>query len=160
MAGSARRGSVPVCCMCSGSACLVGFRRNIGCGFHGGIPSRSPADCRMMLSRCAADSRRQLSRLPDDVRMITPSRLAACRAVSVWWIVPAVCIMRMRLFRPGMAADGATAAHPADGGDRWNDGKRRSARKNPSKHATHSKKKILKKNDADLKFSIFQTGDF
>ena len=54
----------------------------------------------------------------------------------------------------------ADAAFPAWDGGRWSDGKRRSARKNLSKHATHSKKKILKKNDADLKFSIFQTGDF
>ena len=146
--------------MCSGSACLVGFRRNIGCGFPGGIPSRSPADCRMMLSRCAADSRRQLSRLPADVRMITPSRLAAfvCCVRSAFGrsFRPSVYrIMRMRL-----GVHHADAAFPAWDGGRWSDEKRRSARKNLSKHATHSKKKILKKNDADLKLSIFQTGDF
>lgn len=112
------------------------------------------------------------------------------KACGVWWIVPACMslsgvpwwhslrlyvrqIVRMVLscIRP---ADGHPEAfrqmtsgcgrwdggNPADGGDRWSDGKRRSARKNLSKHATHSKKKILKKNDADLKFSIFQTGYF
>lgn len=143
MAGSSRRGSVPVCCMLSGSACLVGFCQ--------GVRRLSAVCVRRLVDQSGNGSR-------------------------VWFLcmVPAVKAEPSGCMGYADAADGHPATfrqmtsgcgrwdggNPADGGGRWSDGKRRSARKNPSKHATHSKKKILKKNDADLKLSIFQTGDF
>ena len=112
--------------------------RCAACGFPGGILSRSPADCRMMLSRCAADSRRQLSRLAAFVCCVRSAwRLSDGVAIrpTVYRIThPAVCIMRMRY-----------AAHPADGGDRWSDGKRKISPKNLSKHGTLPQKKNLVK---------------
>ena len=53
----------------------------------------------------------------------------------------------MRLFRPGIATDGATGSEDQP-------------EKNNQNMVYLPEKKISQKNDADLKLSIFQTGDF